>query len=403
MEKQRYISHTHVPDKVYAYSLQVRHLLYELISCQDNDVVSIEVFDDVAIEKKDGTVDAIQVKSVLSKNNPISNRAVDFWKTLYNWLVSLQCGELKLEQAKFRLFIAAPRKGNIANLYSDANSTKDAEDAWRKSRKEFYDENGQEKEFGKSYGKYVREFFSNENKHLACGIIKNFTLQTSMVEGHTLELYQNFCRKTLIPDDLVELAFDAILGWIDKKTAEQIENYKAMAISYEEFRAQLIAITRDLNQKLSLYELAPRPTDEDIRKEYSQSKRYLEQLQIIDCDYSEKLEAINDYLRASSNRTIWAVKGYLSDNSLSTYEEELIKKWTNERKIISLTERDISAEEQGQLLYYKCRNNSISNAQFHAPSFFISGCYHALSNASTIGWHPNYEKIIKGCEEHGGA
>ena len=40
---------THVPDKLEGYMLQVRHALFELISVDDR-IVSVEAYDDVAIE-----------------------------------------------------------------------------------------------------------------------------------------------------------------------------------------------------------------------------------------------------------------------------------------------------------------------------------------------------------------
>ena len=63
---------TLVPDKLQGYLLQVRHMLYELISVDDR-IVSIEKLDDVAVEA-DGKVIAEQVKSVTSANNPIAER-----------------------------------------------------------------------------------------------------------------------------------------------------------------------------------------------------------------------------------------------------------------------------------------------------------------------------------------
>jgi len=32
---------------------------------------------------------------------------------------------------------------------------------------------------------------------------------------------------------------------------------------------------------------------------------------------------------------------------------------------------------------------------FVAPSFFTSGCFHALADEESIGWHPEYKKILK--------
>ena len=83
---------TLVPDKLQGYLLQVKHMLFELISVDDR-VVSVEKLDDVAVET-DGKVIAEQVKSVTSANNPIAERSSVFWKTLYNWCTYIEAGDL---------------------------------------------------------------------------------------------------------------------------------------------------------------------------------------------------------------------------------------------------------------------------------------------------------------------
>ena len=87
-EKEVTIANTHVPDKLYGYGLQVRQMLYELLNCEMDSVVSVEKFDDVGVESGSAKT-AIQTKSALSDRNPVSDRAVDLWKTLYNWLLAL--------------------------------------------------------------------------------------------------------------------------------------------------------------------------------------------------------------------------------------------------------------------------------------------------------------------------
>ena len=69
---------THVPDKLEGYMLQVRHALYNLISTEDV-IVSVEGYDDVAVEANEKVI-AEQTKSVLSSNNPVTNKAIPFWK-----------------------------------------------------------------------------------------------------------------------------------------------------------------------------------------------------------------------------------------------------------------------------------------------------------------------------------
>lgn len=83
---------TLVPDKLYGYLLQVIHMLYELISVDDR-VVSVEKLDDVAVGI-DRKVIAEQLKSVTSANNPITDRASVFWKTIYNWCTYIEDASL---------------------------------------------------------------------------------------------------------------------------------------------------------------------------------------------------------------------------------------------------------------------------------------------------------------------
>ncbi|MGG4179287.1 ABC-three component system protein [Virgibacillus pantothenticus] len=392
--EQNRLSNTHVPDKVYAYSLQVRHALYELLNCKDNDTVSIEVLDDVSIKKDDGKVEAIQLKSVLSNSNPISNRAPDLWKTLYNWLLSVKHGELGIENTKFKLFLNVERTGYIVDLFACADNFEKAEEAWEKARLEFFDEYNNELSLGSQYALYIRSFFNTENRTLACKIIQKFSLQTTE-NNHTVLLYDKFCEIAVIPEDLMENVFIFMLGWVDKKTAELIEAGRPMSIRYKEFRAQLVAITREFNQKLSLKELAPLPTEDQIKDEYDAPRKYIKQLEFVESDYTDKLKAISDYLRASTNRSIWAKRGDISEKSLSAYEEELITKWENKKRIINLTHRDFSPEDQGKLLYLQCKDENVNVDFLSVPGFFTPGCYHALSDELAIGWHPDYIKLFK--------
>jgi hypothetical protein len=120
---------TLVPDKLHGYMLQVRHMLYELISV-DNRIVSIEAFDDVAVDV-DGVITAEQIKSVTSNNNPLSERSPAFWKTLYNWSSYIENGSLPTD-AILRLVVVSNKNinvGAIQTAFSNAISYDDAKSA----------------------------------------------------------------------------------------------------------------------------------------------------------------------------------------------------------------------------------------------------------------------------------
>ena len=388
------IGNTHVPDKVYAYSLQVRHMMFELLECKEGDAVSVEVFDDIGIEKEDGSKDAIQAKSVLSNRNPVSNRAVDLWKTFYNWLIAVQDGELSILNTNFRLFINVDKHGSIVDSFNSSITDQDACLAWETAKNEFYEADGTEKKCSDEYVDYIRFFFSDKNKITACNIIKKFKLET-ISNTHIESLYERFKEKAFISRESLDKVFIYMLGWIDKQTAALVEEKKPMVICGKNFRYELTAIYREINQKLSLVEIALKPTEDMINSELEAFKTYVEQLDIINCDYTDIVEAISDYLRASANRTIWAEKGDVSKDAMSMFSEELKRIWKNKKRIMDITQKNIEEYDLDQLLYFECKENHVDMGVFATPSFFISGCFHELADDESIGWHPKYKEILE--------
>lgn len=235
--KKTNISNTHVPDKVYAYMIQSHHMLYELLNCEKGDSVSVEVFDDVGVEHSDGSRDAIQLKSALSNRNPVSNKAIDLWKTMYNWMLSAETGELDPENTKYILFINVNKKGTIVDKFHSVKSTEEAIDAWNKTKEIFYDEEGKLKEIGEECRKYVEYFYKDEKKDLALKIIEKFKYK-KCIEDYTITVRNEF-NKSGIPEDIIDPIYVGIIGWIDIKVTKMVEAGQPIAISLEDYQKQL--------------------------------------------------------------------------------------------------------------------------------------------------------------------
>lgn len=387
------IINTHVPDKVYAFMMQSHYMLYELLNCEKGDYVSVEVFDDVGVEHADGSRDAIQLKSALSNRNPVSNKAVDLWKTMYNWLISVESGELDLDNTKYILFINVDKGGDIVDSFHSVKSQNNAIEAWDKAKEYFYDDQGDLKEIGEEYRKYIEYFFENEKKELAVKIIEKFELKRC-IDNYTVTVRKEF-NKSGIPEDIINPIYIGIIGWIDVKVTKMVEDNVPIVISQEEYQRQLRALYREYNQRHSLMTHSIAPSDQEIQTEFQKKRVYIEQLDIIDCDYTEKVEAINDYLRAAIDRTTWAQNGDISMQSIQAYESNLERTWKLQKRMILLEKKNDSPEEQGRWIYYKCQEKKVEMDSVNVPDFFMNGCYHALANELTIGWHPEYSKKLK--------
>lgn len=392
------VKNTHVPDKVYSYTLQVKHILYELIDANDGDVISIEALDDIASHKIDGSVEVQQVKSVLSKNNPVSDRARDFWKTFYNWLIAVKVGELNLANTKFKMFVTADRSDDIVEKFNLANNLASAKQALRDAKVSILGNNNQNN-VPDSYREYVEFIFDPLNETDISMIIVNFRYQHG--RGSYLEdLFIKF-EKQLIPEEFVDSAYTHCLGWIDRIVSQQLEKNKPAYVNQQEYRKELLACLRKYNQMAVLQAFSSKPTEIEVENEIEKLSIYLQQLELIDSEYSEKIEAINDYLMSSVDKTIWAKKGLVLYSSFDDYEEMLKRTWRNENKIGKLIHSDKDDKVKGKLLYLKCIEKQIPLQGLQVPVYFTSGSFHTLSDKKNIGWHPDYEKLLKEGDDNG--
>ena len=198
-----------------------------------------------------------------------------------------------------------------------------------------------------------------------------------------------------IPEDIIAPIYVGIIGWIDIKVTKMVEAGQPITISLEDYQKQLRALYREHNQKHSLMTYSVEPSNQEIEQEFQKKRVYIEQLDIIDCDYTEKVEAINDYLRAAIDRATWAENGDISMQSIKTYESNLKRTWKLQKRIVMLEKKNESSENQGKMIYYKCQDKNVEMDSVYVPDFFKNGCYHALANALEIGWHPQYWKLIK--------
>src|SRR5262245_8649300 len=124
------------PGSLYGFSLQITRMFVHLLRAEDGDDVSIEVIDDIATVTEDGLTTAEQAKSRATKN-PLSNRAVDFWKTVRNWVVAVVDGKIDSAKTTFVLYVAQRHKlGAIADSFVSARTPKEAQAAFEAARTE---------------------------------------------------------------------------------------------------------------------------------------------------------------------------------------------------------------------------------------------------------------------------
>ncbi|MDA8229374.1 MAG: hypothetical protein M0T74_17050 [Desulfitobacterium hafniense] len=392
---------THVPDKLYGYTLQVRHMMNELISLDLEQVVSVEAFEDVAIESEDGVI-VEQIKSVQSSNNPVADRAEVFWKTLYNWLHYVKHCDLSLEKTIFRIIVSSDRaitKGDIPSSFNAASNEKEAETAIESACSTLWGSNGELKsQIPAGYSQYLDAIFNSQNKSTVIQIIKNMHIEI-YESNYDDSFYKKFCSQT-IPEEYAQELFVYMLGWVYESVNNQIKAGQAAFIRCKEFRDELLSQIRRYNQNVMLASISVQPNEHDTQQELNRQDVYIKQLGFIDMDISEKLRAANDFLRTSAEKTLWAERGIIVSQSFDDYHDSLIRTWNNQNRLAALSPGSTDSKT-GQKLYYSCQEavRSTKVEGKDTPDFFGAGTLHALANdppeEPRIGWHRQYKNLLK--------
>lgn len=401
--KNNVFDKTHVPDKLQGYTLQVRHMMYELISLDLERIVSVEAFEDVGIENNDYIV-AEQLKSSLSSNNPVSDRSVVFWKTLYNWCQYIESGLLVLKKAEFKFVVVANHRvvlGPIAKSFKGASTVNEAETALADAMNKLWGEKlDKKKDIPDTYKDYLDYVFDGSRRSIIVEIIKTMNFDI-FAQNYDEELRKRFASQT-IPLEYEKELFIYMLGWVNEKVNSMTKEGKAAFIQCNEFRDALMVQIRHYDLSTILAAVSMQPSEEIAQIEMNKHDVYLKQLDIIKMEAERKLRAASDVLRTRTEKTEWAERGLVAGKSFDEYEESLKRLWNNEKDALPYYMPGMQDDiQKGQALYTVCQKNvaQIKVQGKDIPEFFGPGYLNLLANepmlCPKIGWHPNYHKILQ--------
>ena len=395
---------TLVPDKLQGYLLQVKHMLYELISVDDR-IVSVEKLDDVAVEIN-GKVIAEQVKSVTSTNNPIAERSPVFWKTLFNWCTYIEDGSLPPE-AVLRFVVVANgtiAPGGIQESFKKARSDMEAQKALVDAKAAILSTSLADPSadvyaaLPDAYRDYVRFLFDSSRTKTVCGIIKAMEIEIHN-DTYDEELLKRFSNQT-IPAEYADLLLTDMLGWVTRRVESFTKNNKPAYISAKEYRDALNVQIRASDTKTILRSVSHVPSTTDKDGEVERLDTYIRQLKLIEVDETTLYEAASDFLRTKVDKIDWAQRGIVTAQSFYDYHDALCRTWTNRKQLMSL-QYGTDPIACGKAVYFQCRDDSGRQKLqgIETPPFFGSGSLQDLANdpadAPRIGWHPQYMDLLR--------
>jgi hypothetical protein len=375
-------------------------MVAKLLDAPSGSAVSLEVFEDVGTESADGHRVAEQVKSTFD-GNPVSDRSVDLWKTISNWVDAVRDGELQIGKASFEIHVSRPVTGEIVRSFSEATSLRDAQAALRRAKDKLWGEapqySGRAKVSDGIRGYLENVFDADET--LTCGIIEAFSLSCGSGDEHA-DLESKIGEKFIAPEFRSDVLLHA-LGWVKSKTDRLVGEQKPAIVSCDEFHHEVTTYLRKIAYRGILESFTRDPNQQEIET-HLRLRDYVRQLELIDCDDDEKLDAVRDFLLASVNRTHWSEQGLIHDSSFDDFEENLVRTWKNNRRATHVEAAEHDDINKGRLLYSKCSAHQAKLEGFDVPPHFTPGSFHALSDEGTVGWHPEYKNKLKALQKKGG-
>jgi hypothetical protein len=141
-----------------------------------------------------------------------------------------------------------------------------------------------------------------------------------------------------------------------------------------------------------LQSFAPAPSDEEKEKEMLRT--YVRQLELIDLDRTRILQAITDFLKASSDRTEWGLRGEIYTPSFDAFDAEIHQTWSNHSLVVDAKFSSDQAIPRGRSLFGVCMTHQLHLQGILPPQHFIRGCFHKLADTQALGWHPDFQTLL---------
>ncbi len=374
------------------YSLQPTLLAIRLRKAAEGSACSLEVLDDVAEQAEDGTTHLIQSKSALT-DNPVADRAVSLWKTLYNWLELANLGLINPDTTTFEIYVSRPVNGDLVERFHKASTDTAAIQALTSARDLLW---GLAPDFllrtklAPKLQKYANTVLEAD-KSLIIPIIRNFSLTCG--SGSPQTDFETLIASDPVSKHKVPFVVDKMLGWVKKQTDLLLEKGLPAVIMRDDFHREYTACVRSVDRDLILKSFSPKPTDD--QKQERLHDTFVQQLDLIKEDYDEKLDAISNVLLAGWDRAIWSQSGEVYEESFEELNTSLCRTWRNLKKANDIGNKAHPAVEKGKLLYYECMKHCTSVQQMNPPDHFVPGCFHLLADVLEIGWHPEFSVLLQ--------
>ena len=365
------------------YLYQVRMALVLLLRRLKSDPgtsVTLENFDDIAFHSGGDPLEQLQTKLVTSKT--LSDASTDLWKTLRVWSEQFRLGTLDPSSTSLTLLTTAEAPIGSAAEYLRPEERKhgDALQILEDVAANSLNASNQS-----AYQEFLR--LSKKRRNLLIRSVYVLDRSPGMLEAQ--DLLRQELRIATTPARVDAFA-KRIEGWWLSAVVEQLMGARPM-INGADLESELA----DLREQFRLDNLpmdfadAALPTNENYV-----GANFVKQLQHIRIPSTRISLAMLDFYRASRQRGRWIDDLMIHEKELKSFERRLRETWL---EIFEAEKQECDGTDMpktGRHIYGRTTAQQIPLRPGISEPFIVRGSYHILSEALTIGWHPDYAALM---------
>lgn len=380
------------------YLYQIRYALYLLLSHRylDEPVLRLENLDDIEIETPLGK-HLIQTKLKMKSKANLTVGSTDLWKTLRIWSEMIHSKKLDAESTIFAMVTTEklPEKSDLECLRKRDKSDQDVESVIK-----ILDDFASKSDNVKNKAAYQAYFgLGLEEKRK---MVKNISLCDASVDIDQLTTkVKNELSLSAVSNQL-DAFLENLEGWWLQQSIFQLLG-KIDHISFRDLQTKILDIVDSFkSDNLPNYFADPLEISDDEAAGLSE-KMYIRQLELIaiKLDSNAVKRAISDFRRAYKQRSEWIRQELLNPHEQERFDKELYDHWKHLFDILKdecLEEEEDKLVELGKSFYIESfakKSPAIRIRERFHQDYLTRGSFHMLSEAKTVGWHPNYKDLLK--------
>lgn len=395
------------------FDYQYFYMILLILDLRKNQQLSYELEDDICFYKDDGKKVYMQLKHTLKKKAGgtavnLRDRDLEFWKTIYNWIMLIESFKTSEKKMTFLLsseFVLATNKSEAnTGILTHIKAYKDGELPicdFVEYIGNLYDETKESKNNMK-----IREYMRSM-KQLDKEILSMLLMQMEfqMSEDYLICRIKDRVRDFLVPEERVDDVFKSIVGELYVWKYDQIKKGEKVVITYNERRKKLQKHFINARSR----KLPKRRAKLDIPDDLLSQEFIIELIEIGDIN-PDSINEIIDYttykLQIRNMLDEWLRDGEITQNEYGDIEKNTLAIWRNIHKgshrKSSKAQKDMSLNDDERIEILKncaldcldkIRDKMIMVSDEELTTEESNGHFYMLSDERKLGWKKEWERV----------